>query len=146
MQVILLQDVRGSGVKGDIIDVKAGYARNYLIRKGLAVEATKSKIEQIKREKAKEEAKHQKTLEEYKRLAQELKGQTFIMRAKTGDQGRLFGAVTTQDVAKLLNSRGYSVDKKKLETEPIHHVGTYTVHCHFYQDIHTEFALQVLPE
>ncbi len=146
MRVILLQDIQGNGVKGDIIEVKDGYARNYLIRKGLAVEATQTRVDQLKREKTREQVRHQKAVDQYQKLAKELKDQTFILRAKSGDQGRLFGAITTQDVAGLLNSRGYSVDKKKLEIEPIHHVGTYTVHCHFYRDIHTDFSLQVLPE
>lgn len=146
MRVILLQDVRGSGNKGDVTEVKDGYARNFLIPKGLAAEATKSREEQIKREQARQQAQHQKELDQYRRLAKELKGQSFILRAKSGDQGRLFGAITTQDVADLLNSRGYHIDKKKLEIEPIRHVGTYTVHCHFYQDISAEFTLQVLPE
>ncbi|HBQ96384.1 MAG: 50S ribosomal protein L9 [Firmicutes bacterium] len=146
MRVILLQDVRGSGNKGDVIEVKDGYARNYLIRKGFAVEATKAREDQLRRERAKQEAQQQKTLDQYRKLVKELKDQTFILRAKSGDQGRLFGAITTQDVADLLKSRGYPVDKKKIETEPIHHVGTYTVHCHFYQDINADFTLQVLPE
>lgn len=146
MRVILLQDVRGTGNKGDVIEVKNGYARNFLIPKGMAVEATKAREEQLNREQARREAQHQKELNQYRRLAKELKDQTFILRAKTGEQGRLFGAVTTHHVADLLNSRGYPIDKKKIEIESIRHVGTYKVHCHFYQDISTEFLLEVLPE
>ncbi|AUW92593.1 MAG: 50S ribosomal protein L9 [Sulfobacillus thermosulfidooxidans] len=146
MRVILLQDVRGSGKKGDIIEVKDGYARNYLIPKGLAAEATKARELEIKQQKARETAQHNKELEQYRSLAQALKGQTFVMRAKAGDQGRLFGAITTSDVAAVLNDRGYKLDRKKLEVEPIRHLGTYTVRCHFYQDIVADFQLHVMAE
>lgn len=146
MRVILLQDVRGSGKKGDVVEVKDGYGRNYLIPKGLASEATKARELEIQQQQARAAAQHKKEMDQYRTLARELKGQTFVMRAKTGDQGRLFGAITNSDVAAVLQNRGYKMDRKKIEMEPIRHLGTYTVRCHFYQDIVAEFELHVMAE
>jgi large subunit ribosomal protein L9 len=112
----------------------------------LAAEATKAREQEIKRQQSRTVALHKRELDDFRTLANALKGQTFVMRAKSGEQGRLFGAITTSDVATLLKQRGYALDRKKLEIEPIRHLGTYTVHCHFYQDIVAEFALQVMAE
>ncbi len=146
MRVILLEDVRGSGKQGDIVEVKDGYGRNYLIPRHLAAEATKAREQEIKAQKNRTAAQHKRELDEFRALANSLKGQTFVLRAKSGEQGRLFGAITNGDVAALLKERGYELDRKKLELEAIRHVGTYTVHCHFYQDIVAEFSLQVMAE
>ncbi len=114
MQVILTQDVKGQGKKGDVVNVSDGYARNFLIAKGLGIEATKSNMNDLKGKKESAEYKIKTDTEEAKKLAETLKEITVNLSAKAGDNGKLFGSITSKDVADALtNQHHIKLDKKK---------------------------------
>ncbi len=114
MQVILTQDVKGQGKKGDVVNVSDGYARNFLLAKGLGIEATKSNMNDLKGKKESAEYKIKTDTEEAKKLAETLKDITVTLSAKAGDNGKLFGSITSKDVADALtNQHHIKLDKKK---------------------------------
>ncbi len=133
MKVIFQQDVRGQGKKGEMKEVSEGYARNYLIPRGLAAEATRDNLNALAlKEKAKkaQEAKERAAAEEN---ARRLKDVVVTIRARAGSAGRLFGSVTSQEIADaLLEQHGISIEKNKLvQNEPIKAFGSYEVKCRF---------------
>lgn len=116
MQVILTQDVKGQGKKGDVVKVSDGYARNFLISKGLGIEATKSNMNDLKGKKESAEYKIKTDTEEAKKLAEALKTITVKLSAKAGDNGKLFGSITSKDVADALTAQHHiKLDKKKFQ-------------------------------
>ena len=127
MKVILLQDVKGSGKKGDLINAADGYARNFLIPKGLAMEATAGAINNKKVQDAAKAHHAQVELEEAQKAQKELDGKTVTVRAKAGKEGRLFGAVTAKEVATALSEQyRITVDKRKVSLSmDIKAFGTY---------------------
>lgn len=127
MKVILLQDVKGSGKKGDLINAADGYARNFLIPRGLAMEATAGAINNKKVQDAAKAHHAQVELEEAQRAQKELEGKTVTVSARAGKEGRLFGAVTAKEVATALNEQyKLSVDKRKVSlSAEIKAFGTY---------------------
>jgi large subunit ribosomal protein L9 len=128
VKVLLLKDVKNIGKKGQVVEVKDGYARNFVLPSGAGVEATGGALKQSLDQKAAETRRKEKEHEEAEALAAKLSGVTVLLRHKAGEEGRLFGSVTNQEVAEGLNAMGYKVDKKKVELEtPIRHVGRFTV-------------------
>lgn len=114
MKLILTQDVKGQGKKGQLVEVSDGYGRNYLLPRGLAKEATKENINVMEGQAASAEYKRQKAIEEAQALAEKLKEVTVVMNTKAGDNGKLFGAITTKDIAEALDAQhGIKLDKKK---------------------------------
>lgn len=114
MQVILTQDVKGQGKKGQMVNVSDGYARNYLLPKGLAQPATKSNINVMKGKQESLEYKKQKEIEEANEIAEKMKEITVLLKAKAGDNGKLFGSITSKDVAEELKMQYHiKLDKKK---------------------------------
>ena len=145
MKVILLQDVKGKGKKGQMLEVSDGYARNFMLPKKLAIEATpdaintmrmndKATAERIAREKAEALA-----------TAKKLREMTVVVTAKGGGNGRLFGAVTTQEIAAALEKQaGVKLDKRKLVlSENIKNVGTYTVNCKLGYEITAPLSVKI---
>ena len=144
MKVILLQDVKGKGKKGQMIEVSDGYARNFMLPKKLAIEATPDAIntkkmndkatqERIAREKA-------AALE----LSKQLRAMTLTVTAKGGGAGRLFGAVTNQEIATALEKQGIKLDKRKIVLgENIKNVGTYTVTCKLGYEISAPLTVKI---
>ncbi len=114
MKVILLQDVKGHGKADDIVEVNDGYARNFLFKKNLALEATPANLNSIKIKKSAEAAKAERELEEAREVGSRLKDQIFTLPVKCGEGGRLYGAITSMDVAAVLEKSGYSVDKRNI--------------------------------
>ncbi|MCM1438405.1 MAG: 50S ribosomal protein L9 [Roseburia sp.] len=128
MKIILLQDVKGQGKKGDLIDVNEGYARNFLIKKGLAEAATANKINELNQRKNADEYHKREELKAMKALSEEIKGKNFTVNIKVGANGKVFGSVTAQDVSESLKAAGYDIDKKKIVlASPIKLVGDYEV-------------------
>lgn len=129
MKVILLSDVKGMGKKGDVVNAKDGYARNYLFPKNLALEATKENLKKNEQEKKEIEAALLKELEEAKELAAALDSTVLEMSEKASEDGRLFGSITSKNLAEALKEKySFDVDKRKiLLDEPIRHIGTFTV-------------------
>ncbi len=146
MRVIFQADVKGVAKAGDIKEVKDGYARNFLIPKGFAVEATSGRERALNDKKQHERKKQEKDRQEMQRLAEELKDLSLVIRAKAGDGGRLFGAVTNADVAKALGNLGHPVDRKKISMEDLKHVGQGRATLHLYAGITAEITIVVEAE
>lgn len=148
MKVIFTQDVKGSGKKGEVKNVSDGYARNFLINKGLAVEATAKNMNLLDGQKA--SAQHKKDVE--KQSAEDIKkiidGKTVIAKVRAGSNGRLFGSVTTGNVSELIEKQfGCAVDKKKilLKTE-IKNFGTYEAEIRLYSGVTAKVIIDVTEE
>ncbi|MCL2108389.1 MAG: 50S ribosomal protein L9 [Oscillospiraceae bacterium] len=148
MKVILLQDIQGTGKKGDIKDVKDGYARNSLLPKGLAIEATKSNLILLEQKKASIQHKLDVERQAAEKTAKTLDGKTVSMTAKAaGEDGRLFGSVTTKDLAAALKKQGFDIDKKNLKIlGEIKNCGTYEAEAKLYQGVTAKFAVNVTAE
>ncbi len=114
MKIILLQDVKGQGKKDELIDVNEGYARNFLIKKGLAEAATPTKINELNQKKAAQAYHKQEEIKAMKALAAEIKGKEFTVNIKVGKEGKVFGSVTAADISQSIKDAGYDVDKKKI--------------------------------
>ena len=144
MKIIFLQDVPGSGKKGEIKEVKDGFARNMLFPKGLAIEATKSNLLLLEQKRA--SVQHQKDLEveAAKKTAARMDGKTFKIPAKAGESGKLFGSVTVKDISAVLKKEGHDVDKRKLSVkDDIKSFGTYEVEAKFYTGVVAKFFINV---
>ena len=147
MQVILLQDVKGQGKKGELIDVNEGYARNFLVKKGFAEVATPAKINDLKQKKAAADYHKQEEVKAMHALASELKGKTFTVRIKVGQGGKVFGSVTGANVSEALSAAGYDVDKKKIVlANPIKNVGIYDVDIKLLEGITAKIKVEVAEE
>ncbi len=129
MRVVLTQDVPKLGESGTIQEVKDGYARNYLIPKGLAAIATPGVVKQVEERQAAENKRIEKLEEEMRELADRIQGTVLEIEARVGEQGRLFGSVTTADIAERLSAAvGEEVDRRKIDLdEPIRNIGEYDV-------------------
>ena len=144
MKVILLHDVKGQGKKGEIVNASDGYARNFLLPKKLAVEANDTNMKAWKRNKAKEEAAAAEKLADAQAKAKEIKGKTFVLKAKAGEGERLFGSVTNMDVAAALAENGVTVDKRNIEMEDhIKTIGQYKVKIKMHPQVKTEIIVDV---
>ena len=144
MKVILQQDVKGQGKKGQLIEASDGYARNFLLPRKLAVLATPEAMntmqQQEKAKRAQEAAERAAALE----VAEKLKGCTVKIAAKAGQGGRLFGSVTSQEIADALQAQGITLDKRKIVMDdPIKNVGTYTVRCKLGYEITAQLTVQI---
>ncbi len=125
MKVILLQDVKGSGKKGAIIDAADGYANNFLIKKGLAKPADAQGLAENKARKDADAFHRQEELKANAALKKELDGKEVTITVKTGENGKFFGSVTNKEVAERFTEMGYNIDKKKINIPAIKTVGTY---------------------
>ena len=144
MKVILSSDVKGQGKKGQLVEVSDGYARNYLLPRGLAVEANAANVNVMKTQKA--AADHRTALEiaAARETAEKLKGKTVKMTAKGGENGKLFGSVTSKEIAEQLEKQfGIAIEKRKLTCPEIKAFGTYTIDAKIYPDISAEFFVIV---
>ena len=148
MKVILLQDVKGTGKKGEIKNVSDGYARNFLVGKGLAVEATPANINKLEGEKSSAQHKIDLAKQEASEQAKQLSGKTVTVRAKSGQGGKLFGAVTLGNVADAIAEQcGFSVDKRKLSVNgEMKNAGEYGAEAKLYAGITAKFTVSVVPE
>ncbi len=148
MKVILTQNVKNLGEKGEVVKVADGYARNYLIPKGLAEEATDSRLKNLKQKQKAKARKKEKELEKAREKAKELDGRVVIIKTKAGERGKLFGSVTSKDVAEAVKKEfGLDVDKRKIELEdPIKSLGRYPVGIRLYPDVTAEIIIAVEEE
>lgn len=147
MKVILLQDVKKMGKKGDVIEASDGYARNYLFPRKLAEEATANALHVVNAKKENERKKKLAELEAAQKLAAELKGKEVTINAKAGDNGRVFGAITNKDVAEVINSQfNLSIDKKKIVVNTIKVAGTYEVEVKLYPEVSTKMKVNIVPK
>lgn len=145
MKVIFLQDVKGTAKKGDVKEVSDGYARNFLLGKGLAVEATAKNMSDLAGKKSSEQHKADVAKQEAQAAAAQLKGKTVVCKAKAGQGGKLFGAVTAAAVADLIAEQfGIKVDKKKVSLDSeIKTFGTYSAEIKFLAGISERVTVEV---
>src|ERR1700755_2378512 len=145
--VLLREDVDNLGGRGEIVKVKAGYARNFLLPRSMATLATKGNIRQIEQEKAallKKAAAEKATAE---LQAEQLKGLSLSFERKAGDEGALFGSVTSMDVAEAIQAKGYEVDRRKLVMkDAIKHTGDYTIGWKLHRDVVVQIPVSVTAE
>ena len=146
MIVILLKDVKGTGKAGDVVKVSDGYARNMLIPKGLAKEATQGNVRNLEKQKALAEEKRAEEKAAAQKKADELEKIVLNVPSKGGENGKLFGSVTSMDIAKALQDQeGITIDKKKIEMPegPIKQAGTSQVVVKLYQDVSAKIRVKV---
>ena len=144
MKVILTADVKGQGKKGDIITVSDGYARNFLFKNNLAVEGTASNVNSVNIAHAAAEHRRQVEKAEATELAKKINEPTVTVKIKVGENGKLFGALNTQNISDALAKKGYEVDKKKIViAEPIKSLGRYTVTVKCYAEISAKLTVVV---
>ncbi|KHO61605.1 50S ribosomal protein L9 [Thermoanaerobacter sp. YS13] len=147
MKVILVKDVKNVGKAGEVINVSDGYGRNYLLPRGLAIEATESNIKVLNEKKKAEEKKRQQELEEAKEMAQKLSNLSLVLKVKAGENGKLFGSVTSKDVEEALKEKGFDIDKKKISfDETVKTTGTYYVDIKLYQGVTAKVKIDVVAE
>ena len=144
MKVILTQDVKGSGKKGELINAADGYARNFLLPKGLAIEANNQAIGELKAKEASKQHKIQVEKEAAIETAKKLEGKTVSLTAKAGAGGKLFGSVTTKEIADAIKKQyGAEVDKKKISVNEIKAFGSYTAEVKLYTGISAKMTVEV---
>lgn len=144
MKVILLKDIKSVGKKGDVINAADGYARNFLFPRKLAEEATDSNMHIQNRKDENERKKKTSEIEQAQKLANSLKDKVIKMVMKAGENGKLFGAITTKDIAVALNKQcNLDIDKKKIVTDTIKLLGTYDVEIKIYPEISTKIKVLV---
>ena len=146
-KILLREDVDDLGARGEIVRVKAGYARNYLLPRKLAVEATNSNVKQIEQERAallKKEATERTSAEGQ---AEQLRALVLEFKRKSGEQGALYGSVTSMDIAKALKERGYEIDRHRLHLrEPIKRLGDVAVPLRLHREVTVELQVKVIAE
>src|SRR5689334_3118244 len=146
-KVLLREDVDDLGARGEIVRVRAVYARNYLLPRNLAVEATTGNVKGIESERAallKKEAKERASAEAQ---SQQMSTLDLEFRRKAGEQGALYGSVTSMDVAEALRERGYEIDRHRIHLrEPLKRVGEYTVPVRLHRDVTIDLKVRVAPE
>ncbi|MCL2674888.1 MAG: 50S ribosomal protein L9 [Defluviitaleaceae bacterium] len=148
MKVILLEDIKGVGKAGDLINSSDGHARNYLLPRKLAVEATKANLHEYEMKKKSEEHKRQLELEAARELAKNIEEQTIEIKVKMGENGRLFGSVTNKEVADALRAQcGLDVDKKKVTlTDPIKTSGEKTAEVKLHAKVTAKLKINIIEE
>lgn len=148
MKVILLEDVKSLGKKGDMVEVNKGYAGNYLIPRKLAVEATSKNVNDLKLQKANKEKKAAAALAQAQELAKEMEGKTVELKMKVGEGGKTFGAISTKEIAAAAKDQlGYEIDKKKISVdEAIRSLGVHVVKIKLHPKVTAELKVQVSEE
>jgi large subunit ribosomal protein L9 len=145
MKVIFLQDVKSQGKKGDVTEVAEGYAQNYLIPRGLAKPATEGNLKALQNQKEAEQRRKAQEKEEAQNLAKKLEEITLTIRAKAGDGGRLFGAITNKQISDELEKMKIKVDKRKIVLEqPIRSLGVTNVQVKLHPDVSTMLKVHVV--
>ena len=144
MKIVLLQSIRGLGDPGDIVNVKSGYARNYLIPKDCAVYATKKNIAQIENRIEKAKQIESDRVEKLKLVAEKLNKLSLKFELKTGEEDKLFGSVTTQMISDALLEDGYTIERKDIDIlEPIKTLGNYYINIYLHKDVTAKIKIKV---
>ena len=145
--VILREDVKALGKAGELVRVKPGYARNFLLPQGLAFEATEGNKKRIAAETRARGVRDQAERTEAERFAATLGAVALTLKGKAGEEGKLFGSITAQDIADALAAQGHQVDKRRIELEhPIKTIGHHTVGVRLHSEVHAEVRVSVVAE
>jgi len=146
MKVILIDDIRGLGSRGDVVNVKDGYARNYLMPKNLAREATAGNLKSVEQERKKWALLAAKEKEQAEKAAGAVKGTKIVVQKRVGESGQLFGSVTANEIADALTEKGFEVDKRRIELgHPIKTLGTHDVEVRLHKDVTAQIQVEVIP-
>ena len=144
MDIILLERVAKLGQMGDVVSVKQGYARNFLLPQGKALRASKANIEAFESQKAQLEARNLETRKEAETMSARIDGQTFVVIRSASDSGSLYGSVTTRDAADMATTGGYTVDRKQVTiTQPIKELGLHDVYVRLHPEVEATITLNV---
>ena len=144
VKLILRESVQGLGEAGDLVGVKVGYARNYLLPQGKALLATESKVRELEHHKRVVTEKAARDLNDLKALCDRLESVALEVTARVGEEGKLFGSVTTAHIAELLAEKGYEVDRRKIQLgEPLREVGDHVVAIRLQRDLTAKVALKI---
>ena len=147
MQVILMKEMENLGDVGDVVDVKPGYARNYLVPRGFAIRATKSNLARIEEEREHLVAAAEREIEKASELASEIEGQSLNFPVRAGEEGKLFGSVSSSDIADALADKGIEIDRRTVQlAEPIKQLGTYKVPIRLSAEVQPEVTVWVVAE
>jgi len=147
MEIILRQAVENLGKPGDVVKVKAGYARNYLLPHGLAYEATPGNLKRIQQERDRLEAAENERRGAAQGIAEKLEQVSLTFSARVGEEGKLFGSVTAADVAQQLEAQGFHVEKRQIDLhEPIKALGVYRVPIRLHADVKPEVRVWVIKQ
>ena len=147
MKIILKQEVEKLGGPGDIVEVKDGYARNYLLPRGLAVAATPGNLRAMEEEKKRQEIRANREKRAAERLAQKLSSVSVTATVSVGEEDRVFGAVTSQTIADLLKEKGFDIDRRKiLLEEPLKALGIYDVPVKLHPEVEAKVKVWVVRE
>jgi large subunit ribosomal protein L9 len=147
MEVILREDIEKLGARGQVVKVAAGYARNFLLPKRLAVAATESNKKIVEQERQAHLRKEAKAVGEAQDLAKLMLGVAITIKQKAGEADQLFGSVTSKDIADALASKGYEIDRRKIQlAEPIKQLGEYTVPIRLHKDVTADISVLVAKE
>lgn len=147
MEVILRQDLDELGLEGDIVNVAKGYARNYLIPKDLALEASPQNIKSLELQRKKIEVKRLKARENAEKVKQQIEEMEIVFRHKAGEEGKLYGSVTSMDIAAYLEGKGVVIDRKKIVLEkPIKELGEFEAKVKIYPEVTGAIKVKIIPE
>ncbi|HHU49886.1 MAG: 50S ribosomal protein L9 [Caldicoprobacterales bacterium] len=148
MKVILLQDVKGHGKKGDVVNASDGYARNYLFPRKLAIEATDKNLRELRSRQAAESKRKQAELEEARKQAEALSSLEVVVKAKSGESGKLFGSITNKEIADTLKKQhNIDLDRKKIVLpEPIRSLGSFQLEVKVYPEVTAKLNVKVAEE
>lgn len=147
MQVILRDRIENLGNAGDVVDVKPGYGRNYLIPKGLAYEASPANVRRMEAERAAQGRKDAETLNEARQQASAIEGVSLTFNARAGQEGKLFGSITSGDIADKLAEQGIQIDRRQIELdEPIKSLGVHSVPVRLHTQVRPEIKVWVIAE
>jgi large subunit ribosomal protein L9 len=146
MKIILIDEIRGLGTRGDVVNVKDGYARNYLFPKNLAREATPGNLKSIEQERKKWALLAQQEKEAAQKAVDSVKGTKVVVHKRVGENGQLFGSVTANEIADALNAKGLAVDKRRVElAHPIKSLGLHDVEVRLHRDVSAQIQVEVVP-
>jgi len=147
MKVILIDEIRGLGGRGDVVQVKDGYARNFLFPKSLAREATAGNLKAVEHERKKWALLTQAEKDVAQKSAEQVKGMKITIRKKIGENGHLFGSVTTSEIAEALNAKGIDVDRRRIElAHPIKSAGVHEVDVRLHREVSAKIEVEVVNE
>lgn len=147
MKVILIDEIRGLGTRGDVVTVKDGYARNFLLPKNLAREATPGNMKAVEQERKKWALLAGQEKEKAQKAAESVKGVKVVIQKRVGENGHLFGSVTANEIADALVAKGVEVDKRRIElAHPIKSLGTHDVEVRLHREVSAQIQVEVIPQ
>lgn len=147
MQVIFIKDVKGQGKKGEIKEVKDGFGQNFLIKNGYAVKATEGSIKRLDHENIERDANYKKELEIANKLKEKLEAEKLTFKVKTGEQGKVFGSISTKQIAEELKNKKYNIEKNKITNfEPLSTLGVHNVLIELHKEVKATLKVELIKE